>query len=130
MHHITNRLVYLVILVIIIALGLYSKDLTGKITEMVDIKDAAWAMMIYFLFRIVFPGTGYVKIVILAALFSLFIEISQLFHAEWLDKVRETYLGQIILGSSFVWGDFMAYAIGIGVAVLVDIVVSILFIRR
>jgi hypothetical protein len=130
MHHITNRLIYLFILVIIIGLGLYSRDLTGRITEMIDVKDVAWAMMVYFLFRIVFPGGGFIKIIILSALFSLFIEVSQLFHAEWLDKIRETLLGQIILGSSFVWGDLWAYAVGIGIAVVIDILVSILFIRR
>ena len=77
MFRITLRLVYLAILIIIIILGLYSKDLEGRITEMIDVKDVIWAMMVYFLFRIVFPGGGFIKIIILSALFSLFIEISQ-----------------------------------------------------
>jgi hypothetical protein len=48
------------------------------------------------------------------------IEVSQLYHAPWIDSVRHTTLGGLALGYDFDWRDLVCYAIGIGCAALLD----------
>ena len=48
-------------------------------------------------------------------------ECSQLYHAPWIDLIRSTTLGHLVLGSGFIWGDFVAYAIGVGAGALGEI---------
>jgi len=50
---------------------------------------------------------------ILALGFSFAIEFSQLYHALWIDQVRHTALGGLILGFGFLWSDLICYIIGI-----------------
>ncbi|MDP4222947.1 MAG: DUF2809 domain-containing protein [Bacteroidota bacterium] len=124
MNRITKRLLYLIILIIIILLGLYSGKLTGKITEIIDLKDVLWAMMVYFIFRIVFIDWPIRKVAVSGLIFSIVIEVSQLYHEDWIDRLRSTFLGGIILGTGFVWGDLLAYSIGIVVCILIDYFIS------
>jgi Protein of unknown function (DUF2809) len=53
-------------------------------------------------------------------LFSVVIEISQLYHAPWIDSIRQTTLGGLILGYDFVASDLTCYALGIGLGVLFE----------
>src|ERR1017187_5265800 len=62
----------------------------------------------------------------LAMSFSVAIEISQLYHAPWIDSIRQTTLGGLILGSGFLWSDLACYALGVGLGVMIDIALSAL----
>jgi hypothetical protein len=42
------------------------------------------------------------------------IEMSQPYHAPWIDSIRRTTLGGLALGYGLVWGDLACYAVGIG----------------
>lgn len=59
-------------------------------------------------------------IALMAGLFSFGIEISQLYHAPWIDGLRATRLGGLVLGFSFVWSDLLCYTVGILVGVVMD----------
>jgi len=111
---------YLAIVVLIIGLGLYSRTITGGITNIVDLKDIIWAAMVYFVFRIVFINGSFLKVAVAGILFSILIETSQLYHADWIDKIRDSFLGKMILGSSFVCSDLLAYTVGILSGLLID----------
>ena len=58
----------------------------------------------------------------LALAFSVAVELSQLYHAPWIDSIRQTTLGGLILGFDFVWSDLVCYALGVGLGVLVDVI--------
>jgi len=45
-------------------------------------------------------------------------EFSQRYHAPWLDALRATTAGRLVLGSGFDARDLAAYAAGVSVAVL------------
>lgn len=130
MNRITHRLIYLIILFIIIMIGLYTKTLTGIITGIIDVKDVVWAMMVYFLFRIVFISWSIKKVAVIGILFSFVVEASQLYHDDWIDKLRSTFLGELILGSDFVWSDLLAYSCGIGCGMIIDYFVGSYFRNR
>ena len=50
-----------------------------------------------------------------AIVFCYFIEFTQLYHAPWIDDIRKTALGGLILGYGFLWSDILAYSIGVAV---------------
>ena len=48
------------------------------------------------------------------------IECSQLYHAPWIDAVRETLPGHLVLGQGFHAFDLACYAIGVALGVLIE----------
>jgi hypothetical protein len=59
-------------------------------------------------------------IAVLALAFSAAIELSQLYHAPWIDSIRQTTLGGLVLGFGFVWSDLACYAAGVVLGILVE----------
>ena len=62
--------------------------------------------------------------IIASLLFSYAIEIFQLYKAPWIDAIRPTLFGRLVLGSTFNWGDMISYTVGVGLAVLVETVIA------
>ena len=44
----------------------------------------------------------------------------QLYHAPWIDSIRRTTLGGLVLGFDFVWSDLACYAVGVGLGILIE----------
>jgi hypothetical protein len=82
--------------------------------------DAIWAAMVYWLIRLVLPHFSTKTSAIYALSFCYTIEISQLYQADWLNVIRHTRLGGLVLGFGFLWSDFVCYTVGIGVAYCLD----------
>lgn len=125
-HYNRNRLLYAALVVIVMLLGLLSRKYGYVIPDFIDtyLGDALWALMIYFGVAFIFNEK---KIKIVAALglsFCFLIEISQLYHANWIDNIRKTTLGGLILGYGFLWSDLVAYSIGIGIGLIIDLIIS------
>jgi hypothetical protein len=57
----------------------------------------------------------------LAIVSSLAVEVSQLYHSPWIDAIRRTAVGGLLLGFGFVWSDLVCYAVGIGLGMLGEI---------
>ena len=55
-----------------------------------------------------------------ALVFSYLIEISQLYHALWIDAIRATTLGGLVLGFVFLWSDILCYTVGVLLGIIVD----------
>ena len=75
--------------------------------------DALWALMVFVGLGLIWPRwrTGIVAIV--AAVICAGVECSQLYHAPWIDGIRRNFVGHLVLGDTFGWGDLAAYAVGI-----------------
>ena len=58
------------------------------------------------------PRLAPLPVCIAALLGTSAIEFLQLWHPPLLEAVRATLPGRLVLGSTFVWGDFPAYGIG------------------
>ncbi|MDO4536447.1 MAG: DUF2809 domain-containing protein, partial [Clostridium perfringens] len=50
---------------------------------------------------------------------------SQIYHAPWIDSIRNTTLGGLVLGFGFLWSDILCYTIGIAIGVALDVIISI-----
>ncbi len=75
--------------------------------------DALWALMVFMGFGFLFPRASTLNVALLALTFALGVEFSQLYHAPWIDAVRATLPGKLVLGSSFNWSDLPSYALGV-----------------
>ena len=74
--------------------------------------DALWTAMIYCLVAALGPGLSRASVAAVALLVSFGVEFSQLLQYPWLDSVRGTALGHLVLGSTFNAPDLAAYAVG------------------
>ena len=45
------------------------------------------------------------------------------YHAPWIDSIRQTTLGGLILGFGFLWSDLACYAAGVGLGVILELIV-------
>jgi hypothetical protein len=78
--------------------------------------DALWAMMIFYGLGIGFPGARGWSLAASALVICFGVEASQLYHSPWLDVVRGTLPGHLILGSGFEARDFLSYSLGVAAA--------------
>jgi hypothetical protein len=120
-----NRLLYAVLVVIVMILGLLSRKCVNVIPDFIDnyLGDALWALMIYLGVAFIFKKKKIKIVAVLGLSFCYLIEISQLYHATWIDIIRKTTLGGLILGYVFLWSDLVAYSMGITVGLLIDLLI-------
>ena len=83
--------------------------------------DAAWTLAACGGFRLLFPRRGSVTIAGLGLLASFGVELSQLIPMRWLQDLRGTTLGALLLGRGFLWSDLIAYAAGAVLAMAIDL---------
>ena len=122
-----SRLFNAILIVIVIALGLFFRKIAYPyMPDLINeyLGDALWASMIFFIFRFIFIDKDTRLIAIYAILFCFLIEITQLYHAPWVDSIRATALGGLVLGFGFLWSDLLAYYIGILLATSFEFFVS------
>jgi hypothetical protein len=110
-----NRFIYITLLLFTVLLGLASRHFADQLPVWVHLYagDALWALMVFLLFAIIFNRTATLNLAIMAMAFSYIIEISQLYHAPWIDTLRAKPLVGLILGYGFLWSDILSYTIGI-----------------
>lgn len=119
-----NRLLYGVFTVVVIILGLSSRKFAFALPNLLNdyLGDALWALMIFVGFGFLFLKIETKKLAFISLIFCYGIEISQLYHAEWIDSIRATTLGGLVLGYGFLWSDLVAYTIGVGVGMLCELI--------
>jgi hypothetical protein len=84
------------------------------------IGDVLWALMVYFIVRFLFIHKSIKTATIYSLLFCYAIEFSQLYKAPWIDNLRHTLFGRLVLGETFLWGDLLSYTVGIVIGILLD----------
>jgi len=119
-----NRLLYAIFTIIVIILGLSSRKFAFALPELLNdyLGDALWALMIFIGFGFLFPKIETKRLAFISLIFCYGIEMSQLYHAEWIDNIRATTLGGLVLGYGFLWSDLVAYTIGVGVGFLFEFI--------
>lgn len=112
-----TRITYFTLTIATIILGLLSRHY--KFIPLF-IGDILWATMVYFIMRFLFIAKPIKFNVIAALLFCFAIEFSQLYKAPWINELRHTLFGRLVLGEGFLWGDLLCYVIGVGIGVGID----------
>jgi hypothetical protein len=107
---------------LVIFSGLISRKIAYQLPDLLNLYlgDALWAFMIFLIFGFLFPETPTFYITLAALSFCFLIETSQLYHAKWIDTIRQTTPGGLILGYGFLWSDILAYSIGVAAGSLLE----------
>ncbi len=120
-----NRWVRAGWLALVIAAGLGSRSagasvLPGWVAAYAG--DTLWALMVFLGLGLLFPAarTGILAAAALGISFA--VEFSQLWEANWLDRIRATRPGALVLGRGWVATDLLCYAVGVGIGVAGEVV--------
>jgi hypothetical protein len=108
---------YFILTILTIIIGLLSRHYSFFA---LFIGDILWALMVYYIMRFLFVSKGYKNAVIYSLIFCYAIEFSQLYKAPWIDSLRHTLFGRLVLGDTFLWGDLLSYTVGIVIGILID----------
>jgi hypothetical protein len=85
--------------------------------------DTMWALAAFAGIGLLLPRASTRTIALLAMILSVAVELSQLYHAPWIDSIRQTTLGGLILGFGFLWSDLAGYAAGVGLGIILELIV-------
>jgi hypothetical protein len=104
-------------LLLLIALGLGSRRVRGLPGwVMLYAGDVAYGALFFALSCVLRPRLTTVRAWLAALMTTELIELSQLYHAPWLDALRATRAGGLLLGHVFLWSDVVCVALGASLA--------------
>jgi hypothetical protein len=117
-----NRLAYGGALLVVIVLGLLSRSLGEHLPKFIadNAGDALWTVAVYLTLAIVLPRCPALRLGIAAFGISLAVELSQLIQVAWLNALRQTLPGRLLLGAGFLWIDLVRYGVGALAAAVID----------
>nr|WP_226905022.1 DUF2809 domain-containing protein [Pedobacter schmidteae] len=120
-----KRITYALMVVMIIALGILSR----KIASIpLIIGDILYAVMMFLLIKFFLIKLEYRKVALISLSVCYLIEITQLYHAAWINNIRNTTLGALVLGSGFLWTDMLAYTLG--TAICMGLFLGVFWLRQ
>lgn len=104
-----------------IPLGLATRPLKRHVDSLGSaLGDALWALLVFALIGAFFPRLSWRAQAALALGIAWLVEVSQLWHAPWLEAVRHNKLGALAVGGSFSFGDLGCYAVGVAVGAVLS----------
>ena len=117
-----SRILCFGLLLATVALGLATRQYPSAFPPWLarDGGDALWAGTVFWLVALLRPGLATRRVARAALAIAYGVELSQLYHAPWIDAVRASRLGALVLGQGFVWSDLFRYAAGVGLVAPVD----------
>jgi hypothetical protein len=112
-----RRIIYIILVTLVIIAGLLSRRMAFV---PLWVGDTLWALMVYLMVRVVWIKAPVKQVTVVSLLFCFAIECSQLYQAPWINQVRQTLPGKLILGQGFLWGDLLAYTLGIAIGAIAE----------
>lgn len=132
MKSVRGRIKYSILIAAVVPIGIMIRKTYNNSEEICEqaggilcflgeyLPDTLYAVMVYLGLRLIFYKQSLVFSLSMALLFCLGIELSQLYHAPWIDQLRANRLGGLVLGFSFLWSDLLCYSAGILTSFLGD----------
>jgi hypothetical protein len=105
----SKRIIYALLVIVVIALGIISRKVT--VIPLI-VGDILYRVMMFLLIKFLLIQLRYWKVALISLSICYFIEISQLYNAPWINQIRNTTIGALVLGHGFLWSDMMAYTLG------------------
>jgi hypothetical protein len=117
-----HRPSYIVAGCLVVAMGLGSRRYGSLLPALIAdyAGDTLWAVMAFIAIGVAAAGWPSWRVAIAALLVSYSVEVSQLYHAPWIDAIRATRLGALALGYGFLWSDIACYTVGVALCVGVE----------
>ncbi len=119
---IRNRFLYSILLIIVISLGLSTRKAPQFFPSFIAEYggDTLWSLMFFLIFGLFFSKKSTLWVAILTLIFSYGIECSQLYQADWINQIRKTFPGAMLLGHGFLWSDFICYTLGVVMGYIIE----------
>lgn len=113
---------YLILIIVASVLGILSRTYGSILPDLVAryAGDTMWAFALYYVIALFSLKRTFSFRFILTLILSALDEFSQLYHAPWIDEIRHTTIGALVLGNTFIWTDLLCYLAGAVLAVIVD----------
>ncbi len=120
--HVKEKAKPLCALAIVIFLGLASRKYPFLFPEFLGKYpgDALWAIAVYFALKVIFSNKPSGLLLSSALGISYFIELTQLYQANWINLIRENPIGHLFLGTTFSYIDLAAYTVGIAIMYAIE----------
>lgn len=120
---IRSRWLYAVAVAATIVVGLASRAAAAALPWWLakNAGDALYATMVFFGIGFIAPRMRTSTAAAIALAFCAAIEGSQAYHTPWLDAVRDTLPGHLVLGQGFHAFDLVCYAIGVALGVALEV---------
>ena len=83
--------------------------------------DALYATMVFWGFGFLAPRATTSRVALAAVAFCFAIELTQLYQAPWIDAVRATTPGRLVLGQGFHAFDLVCYVAGVGLGMALEV---------
>lgn len=77
--------------------------------------------MVFLLVSTLLAGRPMLVRAVITLALAFLVEISQLYHAPWIDTIRQTTLGGLVLGFGFLWTDLVCYSAGVMIGVIAEL---------
>ncbi|MFC7339474.1 DUF2809 domain-containing protein [Haloferula chungangensis] len=115
-----STLAFLLLTVILLGLGSrqFGNDLPHFISS--NAGDALWTIAVYLSIAIILPKSSAWILGLGAFAISIVVECSQLIDVDWLNTLRKTLPGKLLLGAGFQWADLFRYFVGAMIALTTD----------
>jgi hypothetical protein len=112
---IRTRITFFLCAVAVTFVGLASRRYQAVLPEFLGeyAGDTLWALMLFLLVSTLLAGRTVMSRATISLALAFLVEISQLYHAPWIDSIRNTTLGGLVLGFGFLWTDLVCYTVGI-----------------
>jgi hypothetical protein len=129
---IRTRFIYILAATVVVIAGLASRGYRGQLPALLAeyAGDTLWALMLFLLVSTLLAGRPILTRAAISLALAFLVEISQLYHAPWIDSIRQTTLGGLVLGFVFLWSDLVCYLVGIAAGALADRIVSPKFVPK
>lgn len=117
-----KSLVYLLCAMVVVLLGLASRRYGNYLPPFLSeyAGDTLWALLVFLGVSALRPNARLWSRGATALAIAFLVEISQLYHAFWIDAIRSTKIGGLVLGFGFLWSDLVCYVVGIGIGIILD----------
>lgn len=113
---------YLTSALLVLLLGYGARQYSALLPSFIGAyaPDALWALLVFLLIGAARPDTRLWRTALIALVFAYAIEFSQLYQAPWINDIRATQPGGLVLGHGFLWSDLICYSVGIGIGALLS----------
>lgn len=113
---------YVALAFLTIGAGLASRHYAAFLPEFVAqyAGDTLWAAMLFWVLAVASRHASTSQLAAITIAIAFAVEYSQLYHAAWIDAIRQSRVGALLLGSGFRWSDLVCYVVGVCGAGVVD----------
>lgn len=111
----TQDLYIIISLLIVTGIGFLFKNYTGFAHKWFNNYGAAvfyeifWCLFAFLFFR---SSKAIIQIPLWVFIITCILEFLQLWHPPFLEQIRATLVGKLLLGTTFAWWDFPHYVVG------------------